>query len=69
MADFDVYLSGNVRAKLAAAESAGPPYARNVEALRNVSPKTCCRDIDAGLGAPWIPATDIQAFASRAIPC
>ena len=30
----DVYLSGNVRAKLAAAERAGSAYARNVEALR-----------------------------------
>ncbi len=31
----DAYLSGNVRAKLAAAEAAGPPYARNVAALRS----------------------------------
>jgi hypothetical protein len=30
----DAYLSGNVRAKLAAAERAGPAYARNAEALR-----------------------------------
>src|SRR6202030_1844413 len=29
----DAYLSGNVRAKLAAAEGAGPQYARNVKAL------------------------------------
>jgi len=62
----DVYLSGNVRAKLAAAESAGPAYARNVEALRSVQPEDVLPgDIDAGLGAPWIPASDIQAFAAE----
>jgi N12 class adenine-specific DNA methylase len=61
----DVYLSGNVRAKLAAAESAGPAYARNVAALRSVQPEDVLPgDIDAGLGAPWIPASDIQAFAA-----
>src|SRR5260221_14465095 len=32
----DAYLSGNVRAKLAAAQAAGPAYARNVAALRQV---------------------------------
>src|SRR5208282_2322450 len=32
----DAYLSGNVRAKLAAAEVAGPTYSRNTEALRAV---------------------------------
>jgi N12 class adenine-specific DNA methylase len=61
----DDYLSGNVRAKLAAAEKAGPPYARNVKALRAVQPEDVLPgDIDAGLGAPWIPANDIQAFAA-----
>jgi N12 class adenine-specific DNA methylase len=35
----DVYLSGNVRAKLVAAERAGSAYARNVEALRAVQPE------------------------------
>ncbi len=60
----DAYLSGNVRAKLAAAEAAGPPFARNVEALRNVQPEDVLPgDIDANLGAPWIPESDIQAFA------
>src|SRR2546426_1795960 len=61
----DVYLSGNVRAKLAAAERAGAAYARNVEALRLVQPEDVLPgDIDAKLGAPWIPETDIQAFAA-----
>ena len=61
----DAYLSGNVRAKLAAAETAGPAYARNAEALKRVQPEDVLPgDIDANLGAPWIPATDIQAFAA-----
>jgi N12 class adenine-specific DNA methylase len=61
----DVYLSRNVRAKLAAAERAGDAYARNVEALRLVQPEDVLPgDIDANLGAPWIPASDIQAFAA-----
>ena len=62
----DAYLSGNVRAKLAAAESAGSPYARNVNALRAVQPEDVLPgDIDANLGAPWIPESDIQAFAAE----
>ena len=61
----DAYLSGNVRAKLAAAERAGAAYARNAEALRLVQPEDVLPgDIDANLGAPWIPETDIQAFAA-----
>jgi N12 class adenine-specific DNA methylase len=61
----DAYLSGNVREKLAAAERAGPQYERNVSALRQVQPEDVLPgDIDAGLGAPWIPASDIQAFAA-----
>ncbi|MFZ1935269.1 MAG: DEAD/DEAH box helicase family protein [Thermoguttaceae bacterium] len=61
----DAYLSGNVRAKLAAAERAGPTYVRNADTLRAVQPEDVLPgDIDAGLGAPWIPARDIQAFAA-----
>jgi N12 class adenine-specific DNA methylase len=61
----DAYLSGNVRAKLAAAERAGPACARNAEALRRVQPEDVLPgDIDANLGAPWIPESDIQAFAA-----
>ncbi len=60
----DAYLSGNVRAKLAAAEGAGPQFARNVNALRSVQPEDVLPgDIDANLGAPWIPERDIQAFS------
>jgi N12 class adenine-specific DNA methylase len=62
----DAYLSGNVRAKLAAAQAAGPQYARNVNALREVQPEDVLPgDIDANLGAPWIPESDIQAFAAE----
>ena len=62
----DVYLSGNVRAKLAAAEAAGAAYARNAEALRAVQPEDVLPgDIDANLGAPWIPARYIQQFAAH----
>ncbi len=60
----DQYLSGNVRAKLAAAEKAG--IERNVSALKAVIPEDVLPgDIDAHLGAPWLPATDIQAFAAH----
>ena len=48
----DDYLSGNVRAKLAAAEAAGPAYARNAEALRRCSPKTCCPATSTPTSAP-----------------
>src|SRR5947199_2237980 len=62
----DAYLSGNVRAKLAAAERSGPQYLRNVNALRQVQPEDVLPgDIDANLGAPWIPESDIQAFAAE----
>lgn len=61
----DDYLSGEVRAKLATAEKAGAEYARNAEALRGVQPEDVLPgDIDANLGAPWIPIRDIQAFAA-----
>ncbi|MDQ2622644.1 MAG: DEAD/DEAH box helicase family protein, partial [Actinomycetota bacterium] len=62
----DVYLSGDVRAKFKAAERAGPDYARNAEALRAVQPEDVLPgDIDAALGAPWLPAADVQAFAAE----
>jgi len=61
----DAYLSGNVREKLAAADRAGPQYARNVTALKSVQPEDVLPgDIDANLGAPWIPERDVQAFAA-----
>ncbi|HET6580079.1 MAG TPA: DEAD/DEAH box helicase family protein, partial [Gemmatimonadales bacterium] len=48
-----------------AAGSAGPDYGRNAEALRPVQPEDVLPgDIDANLGAPWIPEGDVQAFAA-----
>jgi N12 class adenine-specific DNA methylase len=61
----DVYLSGNVRDKLQIARNAGPQFRRNVESLESVQPEDVLPgDIDANLGAPWIPASDVQAFAA-----
>jgi N12 class adenine-specific DNA methylase len=62
----DAYLSGNVRAKLKAAEQAGAEYAHNAEALRAVQPEDVLPgEIDANLGAPWIPEGDIRDFAAH----
>lgn len=62
----DVYLSGNVRHKLQLAEAAGPEFAGNVEKLKLVQPPDILPgDIDANLGAPWVPATDIESFAAE----
>ena len=65
----DAYLSGNVRAKLAAAEAAtciDATYARNVEALRAVQPADLePGDIEARLGATWISPSDISAFVAE----
>ena len=62
----DAYLSGNVREKLAVAERYGPEFSRNADALREVQPEDVLPgDIDANLGAPWIPEKDIQAFAAE----
>ncbi len=58
----DAYLSGNVRFKLKVAEAAG--CERNAEALRHVQPEDVLPgDIDAQLGAPFIPVEDIRDFA------
>ena len=65
----DAYLSGSVRTKLAIAEAAAaqdPQYQRNVAALRRVQPEDLRpSDITARLGAPWIPAADIEAFVAE----
>ncbi len=63
----DEYLSGNVREKLAVAERIAredPKYRLNVEALQSVQPADLkATEIDARLGAAWIPADDVTAFA------
>jgi N12 class adenine-specific DNA methylase len=67
----DAYLSGSVRTKLAVAEAAterDPQYARNVAALLRVQPEHLPpSDITARLGAPWLPAADIEVFAAEAM--
>lgn len=67
----DRYLSGNVRAKLAAALSAAtiePSYRRNIEALEAVQPPDLQPgDIEARLGSSWIPAADIRDFIARTL--
>lgn len=65
----DEYLSGNVREKLAQAENAAtqdPSYQKNADALRKVVPKDLVPDeICVTMGAPWIPASDVQDFADH----
>ncbi|MBS5905045.1 MAG: N-6 DNA methylase [Acetobacteraceae bacterium] len=67
----DEYLSGQVRRKLAAARAAAAldaRYARNVTALERVQPEDLRpSDITARLGAPWIPAGDVEAFIREVI--
>jgi N12 class adenine-specific DNA methylase len=62
----DRYLSGNVAAKLEAAQAAAmfdEQYQINVEALRLAQPEPLKADeIHAPLGAGWIPESDIEAF-------
>ena len=63
----DEYLSGNVRAKLTAAEAAAlvdAQFKANAEALKLVQPPDLsASDIDARLGSTWIPPDDVREFA------
>jgi N12 class adenine-specific DNA methylase len=65
------YLSGDVRAKLATAVAAAdrdPRFEGHVEALSAVLPPDLGPgEIDARLGAAWIPATDVEAFAREVL--
>lgn len=65
----DEYLSGNVREKLVQAENAAeqdPSYQKNVEELKKIIPKDLIPDeIYVTMGAPWIPESDMQAFADH----
>ena len=54
-----------MREKLKVAEAAGPEYGRNVQALQEVQPEDVLPgEIDANLGAPWIPEAVVQSFAA-----
>src|SRR5581483_5044347 len=63
----DQYLSGDVRANLARAREAAvrePRYIENLTALESVQPEDLtASEIDARLGAVWIPSGDVQEFA------
>jgi N12 class adenine-specific DNA methylase/adenine-specific DNA methylase len=65
----DEYLSGNVRAKLIAAEAAAladEEFNGNVAALKQVQPADLSApEIDARLGSTWIPAADIENFTAE----
>jgi len=65
------YLSGNVRRKLADAETAAaldPTYAGNVAALRQVLPRTIeASEIGLRPGVPWIPTADYSAFVTEVL--
>lgn len=62
----DVYLSGDVRQKLKVARTAGEAFFRNANALERVLPEDVLPgEIDANLGSPWIPTTDVAQFASE----
>lgn len=67
----DDYLSGNVVRKLKEAQSAArldKKYQRNVEALKNVQPRALApQDITVQLGSAWVPASDVQNFASEVL--
>ena len=67
------YLSGDVRAKLAAARAAAEGDGRwevNVDALVAVQPADLGpEEIDARLGAPWIPAGDVADFVRQVLEC
>lgn len=65
----DEYLSGDVREKLSIARAAAdinPAYRPNVTALESVQPPDLLPgDINARLGASWIPTDDIRDFISE----
>ena len=67
----DAYLSGKIRDKLTAAQAAAaldPRYQRNVAALERTLPEDLKpSDITARLGAPWIPADVVAAFAEEVL--
>lgn len=62
-ADLDSYLTGDVVAKLAVAQAAGPRYSPQAVALADVQPHPIPHtDISVGLGAEWVPAEYYKAW-------
>lgn len=63
LVEADVYLSGNVREKLRAAEAAHDGFEANAAALKKVIPADLApSEIRATLGSTWIPETDYTAW-------
>ncbi len=62
----DQYLSGNVREKLVAADTASvndPRFHDNIAALKSVQPEDLpATEIDVRLGASWLPSADVEQF-------
>lgn len=64
----DEYLSGHIRDKIEQAKAAGPAYEANVTALEAVLPKDLGpAEVEARLGAPWIPTDVIEDFAKELV--
>ncbi|WP_273284634.1 DEAD/DEAH box helicase [Methylibium petroleiphilum] len=64
----DDYLSGEVKAKLRQALTAGSAAARNVAALERVQPEDLPpASIEPRLGAVWIPAGDVEDFIRQVL--
>ncbi len=64
----DEYLSGHIRDKIVAAKAAGAAYVSNVVALEAVLPKDLSpSQVEARLGAPWIPCDVIEQFARELV--
>src|SRR5205085_10145591 len=67
----DEYVSGDVRAKLRNANAAAainPDVRSSVEALEAIQPEDLMPgDINARLGAGWIPKTDIADFIAQTL--
>lgn len=64
----DLYLSGDVKTKLAAARTAGHGYESNVEALLAVIPPDIpAKEIEASLGACWLTPAIIESFAKEVL--
>ncbi len=65
----DDYLSGDVKAKLRAAETAALTDSRfqeNIEALKSVQPADLsATEVDARLGSTWLPPEDLAVFAGQ----
>ena len=64
----DEYLSGHIRHKIQQARAAGPAYEGNIPALEAVLPQDLGpAEVEARLGAPWIPCDVITQFATELV--